>query len=197
MHARRLPSESSVHAGARRLVSCVAQVDMRRAMKLLLASAVLVACASCRTIETNEVARTLPSPRVGKRVRTWEVRCGGEPLGHVVLFQEHGLARDSLYVVRNPWNQDLGLIDGLGRAFRYVPHREEPAWVGSGTIAAGAQQILGSAEPCELIELAEPTLEAAAEATRSDARVPAAHTSGSSARTSEVPPADVGLPQSR
>ena len=47
----------------------------------------------------------------------------------MVLFQEDGAARDSVYVVRNLWHQALGLIDGLGRAYRYLPHEEEPAWV--------------------------------------------------------------------
>jgi hypothetical protein len=41
--------------------------------------------------------------RVGTRARTWEVRCAGEVVGLVVLFQERGLARDSVYVVRNPY----------------------------------------------------------------------------------------------
>jgi hypothetical protein len=94
--------------------------------------------------------------RVGKREKTWEVREGGSVLGFVVLFQERGLARDSLYVVRNPFHQDLGVIDGLGRAFRYLPHCEEPVWVGSGTITAGAREILGAGQECTLLELAEP-----------------------------------------
>jgi len=117
-------------------------------------SATLLACAGCRTFETP--ANTpVPNVHVGKRERTWEVRCHGAPLGFVVLFQEYGRARDSLYVVRNPWHQDLGMIDGLGRAFRYVPHREEPVWVGSGTIAAGAREIIGAETECELVELDE------------------------------------------
>jgi hypothetical protein len=113
--------------------------------------------AGCITTETRAVSSTpTPAVRVGTHARTWEVRCAGELVGQVVLFQEHGLARDSVYVVRNPWHQDLGLIDGLGRAYRYLPHHEEPAWVGSGTVTAGAERILGLSGACELVEIADP-----------------------------------------
>src|SRR5262245_18511275 len=122
-------------------------------MKLLLVSAALL-CASCRTVASTVSSTPNPEVRVGTRERTWEVKSGGETLGCVILFQERGHVRDSLYIVRNRLHQDLGLIDGLGRAFRYVPHCEEPVWVGSGTIAAGARDILGSEEACELVELA-------------------------------------------
>jgi len=84
----------------------------------------------------------------------WAVEIEGESVGSVVLFQEHGLARDSIYVVRNPWDQDLGMIDGLGRAYRYLPHHKEPAWVGTGTVAEGAARILGSPGTCTLNEVA-------------------------------------------
>lgn len=124
-------------------------------MKLLLVGTVIL-CASCRTVASAVSSSPLPEVRVGTRERTWEVRSSGETLGFVVLFQERGLVRDSLYVVRNRIHQDLGLIDGLGRAFRYVPHCEEPVWVGSGTIAAGAREILGAEQECELLELAQP-----------------------------------------
>ncbi len=125
-------------------------------MKLALVACALLASASCTSLETRPVASSpVPAPRVGKRARTWEVRCNDEVLGAVVLFQQRGSVRDSVYVVRNPWNQDLGLIDGLGRAYCYLPHEEEPTWVGSGTIASGAQQILGARSACTLVEVGE------------------------------------------
>lgn len=157
---------------------------MRPAMRLLFV--LLLGCAGCRTIATSSVASALaPEVRVGTRERVWEVRSGDEVLGLVVQFQELGRVRDSLYVVRNPWHQDLGMIDGLGRAFRYLPHCEEPVWVGSGTIAAGAREILASATECELIEITEP---ARASTERSTEPV---------ARPSDAPPSEGGLPQSR
>jgi hypothetical protein len=162
-------------------------------MKLLLLTATLLG-AGCRTIATHEVSsHPAPDVRVGARARTWEVRCGGELLGHVVLFQGHGHVRDSVYVVRNAWHQDLGLIDGLGRAYRYLLHEEEPAWVGSGTVAIGAQQILGAAAPCELIELDDSVPGAApAEAPASAVEL----TPETAPQPSEGPLPDGGLPQS-
>ena len=157
----------------------------------------VLSCASCRMVETHSVSSVPPtSVRVGALARTWEVRRGGEHLGQVVLFQERGLAGDCVYVVRNAWSQDLGLIDGLGRAFRYLPHMEEPAWVGSGTIALGAERILG-AEGCTLVEVGGgPELEAP-EAVP-EARVSADRTAlEPSALPSNAPLADGGLPQSR
>ncbi len=163
----------------------------------LLVTSVLLG-ASCRTTSMREVSSaSAPSVRTGKRARTWEVRSEGAVLGLVVLFEDGLREQDSVYVVRNPWNQDLGLIDGLGRAFRYVPHREEPSWVGSGTIAVGAQHIFGTNGACELIEQSEPetgphpgTIPASAE---EHVERGTQQPSGSS----DAPPSDDGLPQSR
>jgi len=125
-------------------------------MKVPLLACALLVATSCLLTETREVASSPPPlVRVGTRQRMWEVHRSSELVGMVVLFHEHGEARDSVYVVRNPWHQDLGLIDGLGRAFRYVPHREEPSWVGSGTIALGAERILGLEGQCLLTEVTE------------------------------------------
>ena len=155
-------------------------------MRFLLGSVMLVACAACRTIATSEVTSVpAKSVRVGTRERVWEVRSGDELLGLVVQFQERGFAHDSLYVVRNPWHQDLGLIDGLGRAFRFLPHCEEPVWVGSGTITAGAREILGVETECALIELADP------------ASMLAGRSTEPAAQPSDAPPSEGGLPQSR
>jgi hypothetical protein len=134
-------------------VSASRPADIAGLMKSVLLGAALAALLGCRTTETRGLSSAPPAQaRVGTRARTWEVRCAGEVVGLVVLFQERGLARDSVYVVRNPWQQDLGLVDGLGRAFRYVPHLEDPAWVGSGTLALGAERILGAEGRCELVE---------------------------------------------
>ncbi len=119
----------------------------------------------CRTTERRQFSSS-PSaaPRLGTPERSWEVYCEDELAGRIVLFQEAGAVRDSVYVVRNPWHQDLGLIDGLGRAFRYRPHDLEPAWVGSGTIAQGAERILGLHAPCRLLEVSAPDAESGAAA---------------------------------
>lgn len=162
---------------------------MRSTSLALLATTVL--STGCRTTSTREMSSTpVPRVHVGTHKRTWEVRSNGEALGLVVLFEERGRAQDSLYMVRNAWHQDLGLIDGLGRAYRYLPHREEPAWVGSGTIADGAQRILGATSACELIELEGPAGLPQVGTTPAAAEEQPAQTSGDS-------PSDGGLPQSR
>src|SRR5262245_26057068 len=128
-----------------------------------LAFALLVS--GCLTTEMRPVASP-PAPvvRVGARARMGEVRGSDARLGLVVRCQEHGAARDSVYVVRNPWHQDLGLIDGLGRAYRYLPHEEEPAWVGSGTVLQGAERILDASE-CELVDVSDEAAELPARST--------------------------------
>lgn len=109
--------------------------------------------ASCRTTEHDLATPQRAEVRVGQRARGWDVVFAGERVGQVVLFQDRGRIGDSIYIVRNRWNQDLGLIDGLGRAYRYLPHHRQPAWIGSGTIALGVERILGIESTCELVEL--------------------------------------------
>lgn len=114
----------------------------------------LALAGACRTVETRSAVSPPPAEvRLGQRARAWEVVHGGAKVGTVVLFQDRGRIGDSIYIVRNVWHQDLGLIDGLGRAYRYLPHHREPAWIGSGTIELGAKRILGLEEACQLVEL--------------------------------------------
>lgn len=135
-------------------MSAPGPADIAGRMKGVLLGVAFVLLSACRTTETRGLSSAPTAKvRVGTHARTWEVHSSGEVVGLVVLFQERGDAHDQVYVVRNPWQQDLGLIDGLGRAFRYVPHLEDPAWVGSGTIAVGAQRILGANDGCELVEI--------------------------------------------
>lgn len=166
-------------------------------MKFLLASALALLGTGCHTVATEVSSSHAPSVRLGTRARAWELRSAGEPRGLVVLFQESGRTRDSLYLVRNLWHQDLGLIDGLGRAYRYLPHLEEPLWVGSGTVLAGAQRILDAAETCELVEIPDPGLLAAGAGVenRADGREIGAEKHASA--PIDASPSDEGLPQSR
>jgi hypothetical protein len=172
-------------------------------MKTLVLTSALALTAACRTTETHSPAgAATPVVRLGTRARTWEVRCGDELVGLVVLFQERGLARDSIYLVRNTWNQDLGLIDGHGRAYRYLPHHDDPAWVGSGTIAGGVERILGSHGPCALLEQRDPSASSGsgsmeASALRDDADDAPQPAEAPISPASDAPPPDEGLPQSR
>lgn len=133
--------------------------------------------------------------RVGTRARSWDVYQAGECVGRVMLFQERGSIEDSIYVVRNPWNQDLGLIDGLGRAYRYLPHHKQPAWVGSGTIALGVERILGRETACLLVET-DVAPDAAAGLPALAAEPVPAPTEGAPTPASSPAVPDEGLPQS-
>ncbi|MCZ6597660.1 MAG: hypothetical protein O7B99_08485 [Planctomycetota bacterium] len=105
---------------------------------------------ACRTTQVERRAAPVqPVVRHLAPVRAWDVTAREGVVGRVVQFTS---AEDSVYMVQNPWNQDLGMIDQLGRAWRYRPHEREPAWVGSGTILEGAQTILG-VEGCRLEEI--------------------------------------------
>jgi hypothetical protein len=54
--------------------------------------------------------------------------------------------------VQNVLQQELGRIDGLGRAWRHEPHEREPLWVGTGTVIEGARAILGASPNAVLDE---------------------------------------------
>ena len=77
----------------------------------------------------------------------WHARCAGDLLGSVLQY--HEATGKSHVVVQNPYGQDLGLVDSLGRAWRYQAH-QEPAWVGSGTVKQGVAWILGCG-PVDLV----------------------------------------------
>jgi len=74
----------------------------------------------------------------------------GALVGYVVRFTESGGAR-SFFSIRNPYQQELGLVDDLGRSWRFEAHQDEPTWLGSGSVAEAAGRILGS--PVRLLEV--------------------------------------------
>ena len=126
-----------------------------RLLPILLLSALILG-SGCRTITTRRLSLGDPAePRIASPARAWEVSNREEIVGIVVYFEAHGPVQDSLFMVQNVWHQDLGLIDAYGRAYRYVPHHREPAWVGSGTVVQGVGRILGMHE-CTLAEIELP-----------------------------------------
>lgn len=86
--------------------------------------------------------------------RAWNVVHADEVAGVVVLFRAEGDPGRAFYSVRNPWQQELGMIDALGRIWRFRPHEPEPEWVGSGTVNQGAARILDLAPGASLEEVA-------------------------------------------
>ena len=120
-------------------------------MLRLLFPLALLLLGSCVTTHVRRPVRPQGEMRIGKPSLAWEVLdASGSNVGLVVLFEAGG-DLEPTYMVRNEWHQDLGRVDQLGRAFRYVPHAEEAAWVGSGTLLQGVERILGHGS-CLLIE---------------------------------------------
>jgi hypothetical protein len=116
----------------------------------------LALLAACRTVEHTTYFPAGPSAaQRAMPTRAWSVVADDEVvIGRVVQFESS--SGTDLYVVQDSWSQDLGLIDELGRAWRYVPHYGEPDWVGSGTIGQGAERILRARGPCRLRALELP-----------------------------------------
>jgi hypothetical protein len=84
--------------------------------------------------------------------RAWTVNERGSRAGSVARYEAGGEQERYFYVVRNRHDQDLGIIDALGRIYRNRPHGE-PEWVGSGTVLQGVMQILELGPRTELLEV--------------------------------------------
>ena len=87
-------------------------------------------------------------------MQAWNAVSNETVVGIVIHYAD--AHADSVYVVRNVWQQDIGYVDGLGRAWRFQPHEREPAWVGSGTLAQGVERILCAPTACTLVRIELP-----------------------------------------
>jgi hypothetical protein len=86
-------------------------------------------------------------------VRVWEVLDDGQLLGYVTRQESPEAPDRAIYSVRNEWDQEVGMVDVLGRAWRYVPHAEEADWLGTGTLVEGAGKLLHARGEPLLVEL--------------------------------------------
>jgi len=86
-------------------------------------------------------------------VRAWEVWSESRCLGSVVRYEDPTDRARAFYAVRNTAQQDLGVVDLEGRAWRYQPHEHDPAWLGTGTVQQGVARILGIEGTCTLTEV--------------------------------------------
>lgn len=125
-------------------------------MNCKVAVTVLLALAACTTHEQREPA-DLSNVYVehSEAVRAWRVLEGPNMLGFVVQFADPEDPDDQsrrFFSVRNPFQQELGMIDGLGRVWRFQPHQREAQLLGSGTVAEGARRILGASDSATLFE---------------------------------------------
>ncbi len=109
---------------------------------LLLAPFALASCAFSteQSPVGLEEAIILPTPAV----RAWDVRSGPRKVGSVVRYEEAVGPNRHVFSVRNLHDQDLGLIEASGRAWRLRPHAE-PELLGTGTVVEGVARILGEA----------------------------------------------------
>ncbi len=122
----------------------------------------VLAVASCHTTQTEISSKAgAHVVTVTRPVRAWKLEQDGRLRGFVVLFADPGQPDDTRsqhFSVRNAWHQELGTIDGLGRAWSFVPHQREAQWMGTGTILEGARSILGGSaasvlDECDLGDL--------------------------------------------
>lgn len=123
---------------------------------LALASSAFLAAACTTTTEVSPVGLELNRPVHGQALRAWRLVGEEGTLGYAVEFgaeNDVDQAARTVYSVRNPWQQDLGTIDGLGRAWRYQPHQEEALWLVTGTLAEGVRAILDAASDAKLEEV--------------------------------------------
>lgn len=125
-------------------------------LAVLSVSVAALALAGCRTaVHEQPVGVDQAKPIVLEARRLWRLVDGGQVLGVVVRFETADGAQDPTrhyYSVRNALQQELGTIDGHGRAWRFEPHEREPRFVGTGKLLDGVRQILGVAGRGELVE---------------------------------------------
>jgi len=131
---------------------------MRHSHRLGLLLVALGAVGSASGCITSETVRTLtPEGRaVWRELRAeYTVELAGEVVGRV---QEFGgsAAADRYWSVMNPWGQEVGLVDDLGRFWRHVPHEKLPEHVGAGTLTDGLVRLLGLRGEPSLVRVAPP-----------------------------------------
>lgn len=95
---------------------------------------------ACIVTEASHGAEETPVVRATTPTQMWNLVGNGITFGSVVLFES---STDSFFSVRNEWQQDVGMIDAMGRAWAFQPHQKEAQWVGSGSVVSGAARILG------------------------------------------------------
>jgi hypothetical protein len=135
----------------------------------LLMSFVAVFAPACHTTSESSVANAAGGePLEAMAVEAWEAVSGGRAIGVVVRFEVAARPEEAWFSVRNPHQQELGLVDTRGRAWRYRPAVGDSDWIGTGTVIEGVAQILAASHVLELYEVPLATL--LAEAPRPRAR---------------------------
>ncbi len=119
----------------------------------LLATLILALGPACRTTaETSPVGLADNAPTAAEAECAWRVVRRGRTVGSVVRYRELSEPHRHYLAVRNVHHQDVGVIDALGRAWRYRPH-DEPEHLGSDSRAKAVALILDLDAPPVLIEI--------------------------------------------
>ncbi|MEO6708526.1 MAG: hypothetical protein ABI054_10430 [Planctomycetota bacterium] len=117
---------------------------------------ILIASLGASCTSTHELATINADKAVVQRLDpdcAWRVLDGGTLRGYVVRFVDPAIATRCSYSVRNELQQDLGTIDELGRAWRFVPHQREAQWICTSTLTRGAAELLGASPQANLEEV--------------------------------------------
>ncbi|HUR27559.1 MAG TPA: hypothetical protein VM509_05185 [Planctomycetota bacterium] len=126
--------------------------------------ALLCACAAASCTTTHELSTVNAETAIVQRLdpeKAWRVLDGGNLRGFVVCFADPKRPGRRTYSVRNELHQELGTIDELGRAWRFVPHQREAQWVCTSTLVHGATALLEAGSGALLEEVALDVLRAA------------------------------------
>lgn len=134
---------------------------MRPHLAILALGALLPALGCHTTVRSRPASKESSAPTISQACRAWEVVETDRVVGVVVEFDALGDDPRRFFSVRNAWHQELGLVDAVGRAWRFQPHAQEALWLGTGTVVDGAARILGTADRAELIEVRLEALRAA------------------------------------
>lgn len=126
-------------------------------LSVALAALALPGCRVARDPAPARIDQARPIPLVAQR--RWRIEDEGRLLGFVLEFEsapERDRPAGRCFSVRNELEQELGLIDGLGRAWRFQLHEREPQWVATGTLLEGALAILRAPASARLVEASAP-----------------------------------------
>lgn len=120
-------------------------------LALIAATAATPACTSTQSCAPPNADRAIVMR--SSAGAAWEVRDDGVVQGYVVRYDVPGSPERAYFSVRNRHRQEIGLVDGSGRAWRYRAHQREPDWLGTGTVVQGVQRVLGAGPTSALVDV--------------------------------------------
>jgi hypothetical protein len=107
-------------------------------------AAIGLCAAGCTSVETSAPAGLAAARPIQLDVQAaWAIVHDARVVGRVLHLRSRSDALSAAcFSVQNELHHELGRIDGLGRAWRFEPHAEEPRWLTTGTVLEGVRAIL-------------------------------------------------------